>query len=88
MSGFVLHALGKIIFIGIIATVWQVFVAAEATNILTYGQWFFSQSVYRVFTYSMATFLLDTVFFFSTIKILLWVFAPGAHDTENPKPVA
>jgi len=83
MTNYLLASFGKVVFVLLLLALWTIYVGEQAAKLLTLFQWFLSQSFYPLVTFQTAQLILDTAFFFSTFKILLWIFAPGAHDVDQ-----
>jgi hypothetical protein len=75
----------KIIFVGIVAAVWTLFVEPYADDVKVIIQWFFNQSLYRFLPFTACQFMAQVILFLMTYKIFLWIFSHGVTQTELPQ---
>jgi len=84
MGTFLYSAGAKIVFLSLALWLWSQYVQPSADIITAIGQYYLNLMLYTVVPYEAMVLVRDAVILWSTLKISVWIFAPGAQDT-NPK---
>lgn len=89
MTNYFIAAGTKIVFVGLLlalysqAIFFDTSVEFQMQNVFIAIQWFLAMSLYPVLTQTSLQFIWDVFLFSVTLKLFLWIFMPGSHDTDQ-----
>ena len=81
MTNYLLSAFVKIIFILIILALFKVYALPYAETLKLIIQYYFSMGVYKALPAPAFALAAQFAVLFSSLKLGIWIFAPGADDT-------
>jgi len=89
LTGFLGSVGTKCFLLLLLFLLWAAFVEPVIDPLVIAVQWFFNQSLYKLFPLEALDFVWDTIVFWSSLKILLWIFSSATQDQPSfvSKPI-